>query len=113
VSPPAAPEAFEVVRDGVTLRGEVAGEGPAVLLLHGLTATRRYVVHGSRLLERAGHRVIQFDARGHGESSPAPDRHAYDYELLTADAVASGPPWWGSRWGPRRRSAWPSRTPAA
>ncbi|MGD9572125.1 MAG: alpha/beta hydrolase [Thermoleophilia bacterium] len=88
MSPPAPAEALEVVRDGVTLRGEVAGEGPPVLLLHGLTATRRYVVHGSRLLERAGFRVAQYDARGHGESSPAPERRLYDYDLLAADAVA-------------------------
>ncbi len=88
MSPPQAPEPVEVVHDGVTLRGEVAGEGPGVLLLHGLTATRRYVVHGSRLLERAGFRVAQYDARGHGESSPAADRGAYGYERLAADAVA-------------------------
>ncbi len=30
------------------------GEGPPVVLLHGLTATRRYVVMGSRSLERPG-----------------------------------------------------------
>ena len=41
------------------------------MLLHGLTATRRYVVMGSRSLERSGHRVIAYDARGHGRSSPA------------------------------------------
>ena len=41
------------------------------MLLHGLTATRRYVVMGSRALERSGHGVIAFDARGHGESGPA------------------------------------------
>ena len=37
------------------------------MLLHGLTATRRYVVMGSRALERGGHRVIAYDARGHGD----------------------------------------------
>ena len=47
--------------------------GPPLVLAHGLTATRRYVVHGSRALERAGYRVISYDARGHGESDPAPD----------------------------------------
>jgi pimeloyl-ACP methyl ester carboxylesterase len=66
-------------RDGVSLSGEEAGEGYPVVLLHGLTATRRYVVHGSRALERSGHRVISYDARAHGRSSaaPAPDRYAY------------------------------------
>ena len=77
-----------MVRGDVTLRGEVAGAGPPVLLLHGLTATRRYVVHGSRLLERAGHRVIQYDARAHGESSPASDPATYRYDELAADALA-------------------------
>ncbi len=76
---------FSVTRGGVRLRGEQAGHGPAVLLLHGLTATRRYVVHGSRLLEREGHRVVTYDARGHGASSTAP---AYDYDALIEDALA-------------------------
>ena len=59
-----------------------------MLLLHGLTATRRYVVHGSRAIERAGRRVIAYDARGHGVSSPAGDPAAYRYEELAADALA-------------------------
>jgi pimeloyl-ACP methyl ester carboxylesterase len=59
-----------------------AGEGIAVVLLHGLTATHRYVVMGSRALERSGHRVIAYDARGHGGSDPA---EPYDYPALAAD----------------------------
>ncbi len=79
---------FEVVRDGVTLRGEEAGAGPPIVLLHGLTATRRYVVMGSRLLERRGYRLISYDARGHGESSPAADESAYEYADLVEDLHA-------------------------
>jgi pimeloyl-ACP methyl ester carboxylesterase len=71
----------------VRLDGELAGEGPAIALLHGLTATRRYVVMGSRSLERSGHRVLAYDARGHGRSDPAP-AGAYGYEQLTADLLA-------------------------
>ena len=59
--------------------------GPRSCSLHGLTATRRYVVMGSRSLERSGHRVIAYDARGHGRSSPAPDPAAYGYDELGAD----------------------------
>jgi pimeloyl-ACP methyl ester carboxylesterase len=59
-----------------------AGEGTPVVLLHGLTATNRYVVMGSNALERAGHRVIAYDARGHGASQPG-DR--YDYPRLAGD----------------------------
>jgi pimeloyl-ACP methyl ester carboxylesterase len=55
-----------------------------VVLLHGLTATRRYVVHGSRALERGGHRVIAYDARGHGESDPG---DGYAYPQLAADLL--------------------------
>jgi pimeloyl-ACP methyl ester carboxylesterase len=78
-----------VVRsDGVELAGDEGGEGPPVVLLHGLTATRRYVVMGSGALERGGHRVIAYDARGHGRSSPAPAREAYTYDDLGADLLA-------------------------
>lgn len=80
-------EAVEVGSGGATLALERAGAGPPVLLLHGLSATRRYVVHGSRTIERAGHTVIGYDARGHGESSPAPRRDAYAYDDLIADVV--------------------------
>lgn len=73
---------------GVELAGEEVGEGKPVVLLHGLTATRRYVVMGSRALERAGHRVIAYDARGHGSSSPAPAHDAYTYEDLGHDLIA-------------------------
>jgi pimeloyl-ACP methyl ester carboxylesterase len=74
-----------IERAGVRLAVEEAGEGTPVVLLHGLTATRRYVVMGSRALERSGHRVIAYDARGHGRSSPAPDRASYTYEDLGLD----------------------------
>ena len=70
---------------GVQLAAEEGGEGPTVVLLHGLTATRRYVVMGSKALERSAHWVIAYDARGHGASSPAPDPKAYGYDVLTAD----------------------------
>jgi pimeloyl-ACP methyl ester carboxylesterase len=67
------------------IRGEAAGEGAPIVLCHGITATRRYVHHGSRALERAGHRVIAYDARGHGESDPAPPGEGYGYPWLLGD----------------------------
>ena len=79
------PEPFEVRRDGVTVRGELAGQGPPVVLLHGLSATRRNVVQGSRALVKRGYRLISYDARGHGQSSPAP---SYEYSDLVADLEA-------------------------
>jgi pimeloyl-ACP methyl ester carboxylesterase len=82
------PEPFEVSRGGVTLRGETIGSGPDVILLHGLTATRRYVVMGSKALPRAGYRVTTFDARGHGESGAPGSRAAYEYRDLVDDLAA-------------------------
>jgi len=81
---------FQVLRQipgagTVTLVGEAAGEGPPVVLLHGLSATRRNVVQGSRALIREGYRLIAYDARGHGASSPAP---RYEYGDLVADLAA-------------------------
>lgn len=76
---------FEVERDGLTLRGEQAGEGPPIVLLHGLSATRRYVVQGSRHLIKRGYRLIAYDARGHGASSPG---DSYEYADLVGDLEA-------------------------
>jgi 3-oxoadipate enol-lactonase len=73
---------------GIELAAEESGEGKPVVLLHGLTATRRYVVMGSHALQRSGHRVIAYDARGHGRSAPAPARDAYTYEDLGSDLIA-------------------------
>jgi pimeloyl-ACP methyl ester carboxylesterase len=82
----AAAEAdFFIVGPEPELHGEAGGEGTPIVLCHGITATRRYVVHGSRSLERAGHRVIGYDARGHGESDPAPAGEGYGYPWLVGD----------------------------
>jgi pimeloyl-ACP methyl ester carboxylesterase len=67
------------------LQGEATGEGPPVILCHGITATRRYVLHGSKALPRAGYEVITYDARGHGESDSAPVGEGYGYLELVGD----------------------------
>jgi pimeloyl-ACP methyl ester carboxylesterase len=84
------PEPFQVLRQipgagSILLAGEAAGEGPPVGLLHGLSATRRNVVQGSRHLVRRGYRLIAYDARGHGASDPAP---RYEYGDLVGDLEA-------------------------
>ena len=66
------------------LAGEEGGTGAPVALLHGLTATRRYVVMGSRALERSDHRVVMYDARAHGQSSGGSD---YGYQRLAKDLL--------------------------
>jgi pimeloyl-ACP methyl ester carboxylesterase len=87
------PREFQVLRQipgggSVTLAGEEVGEGTPIVLAHGLSATRRNVVQGSRHLARRGYRLIAYDARGHGASSPAPDPAAYEYSDLVSDLEA-------------------------
>jgi pimeloyl-ACP methyl ester carboxylesterase len=74
-----------VAGESPAIRGEAAGEGSPIVLCHGITATRRYVVHGSRALERGGYRMVSYDARGHGESDPAPAGEGYGYPRLLGD----------------------------
>lgn len=82
------PAPVAVARPGLTLHGEVAGDGPLIVALHGLTAARRYVLHGSRTIERSGYRVVAYDARGHGQSDPAPTPSDYRYADYADDALA-------------------------
>jgi pimeloyl-ACP methyl ester carboxylesterase len=84
------PETFQVQReipdaDDVVIDGEIAGDGPPIVLLHGLSATRRNVVQGSRHLAKRGYRLIAYDARGHGASTAAP---SYSYPELVEDLDA-------------------------
>jgi pimeloyl-ACP methyl ester carboxylesterase len=79
---------FEPV-SGLQLSGDATGDGEPLVLLHGLTATRRNVVQGSRHLLTRGRRLIAYDARGHGRSDPAPHATAYEYADLAADLEAA------------------------
>jgi pimeloyl-ACP methyl ester carboxylesterase len=81
------PSSFAVQSQGLALAGERVGEGPAVVLAHGLTATRRYVLHGSKALPRRGYRLGIYDARGHGESDPGPTG-SYSYDVMSQDLEA-------------------------
>jgi 3-oxoadipate enol-lactonase len=82
------PVELSVERNDQQLAGESIGDGPPIALLHGITATRRYVVHGSKAIARSGHRQISYDARGHGQSQPAPSHGRYSYGELVADLEA-------------------------
>lgn len=58
-----------------------------MLLAHGLTAHRDLVIHGSGALARAGHEVIRYDARAHGESDSGA-AGTRTYERLADDLEA-------------------------
>jgi len=82
------PVQFTLSLDGRALAGETVGDGPPIVLLHGITATRRYVVHGSRTLPRRGYGQVSYDARAHGRSDPAAEQEGYTYAGLVADLEA-------------------------
>ena len=83
------PRPFEARADGGNvLRGEASGAGPVIVQAHGITAVRSYVTHGSKLLQRRGFTAVPYDARGHGESDPAPPGEDYDYAELARDMGA-------------------------
>jgi len=77
-----------VATTGTRLSAQESGGGHPIVLLHGLTATRRYLLMGAQSLQRTDHRVISYDARGHGRSDPAPDPEAYRYAELSDDLEA-------------------------
>lgn len=88
MSPEEPRELEAVAPGGNVLRGSAAGSGPAVVQAHGITAARKYVTHGSRLLERRGFTAVAYDARGHGRSDPAPAGEGYSYDEHAADLGA-------------------------
>ncbi|RKN39147.1 alpha/beta fold hydrolase [Micromonospora endolithica] len=58
-----------VGRDGGRLAYQVHGQGPLVVLAHGMGENRHAYRHLVPLLVEAGHRVAAVDIRGHGRSS--------------------------------------------
>jgi len=75
-------------RGSIVLAGERAGDGRPIVLVHGLSATRRNVVQGSRHLIKRGYTLVSYDARGHGDSEPVVDESAYEYADLVGDLEA-------------------------
>ncbi len=69
-------------KDGVSLRYDRAGGGPAVLLIHGWTCNRSFWERQVQAL-RTRHTVIAVDLRGHGESSHP--RTGYSLGALVRD----------------------------
>lgn len=77
--------------DGTRLAVHCAGEGPPVIMLHGLfsSAQMNWIKwgHGARLAE-AGFRAIMLDFRVHGESEAPRDPAAYPVGVLVRDVAA-------------------------
>jgi non-heme chloroperoxidase len=77
--------------DDSTIAWTEAGSGPALLLIHGFASTwrRNWLEAGwMEALVRAGHQVIAYDQRGHGESEKRYDPEDYAPRRLVEDAIA-------------------------
>ncbi|HUW02914.1 MAG TPA: alpha/beta hydrolase [Acidimicrobiales bacterium] len=60
--------------DGAELAGiDVAGSGPTVVLIHGYAGTRGHWGPVALRLAEAGHRVVAYEQRGHGDSTVGDD----------------------------------------
>jgi pimeloyl-ACP methyl ester carboxylesterase len=76
-----------VMSDGLDLVVEEAGKGPALIFAHGLTGSRvQSLRQVGALADRF--RVIVFDQRGHGQSSPVTDASMYEVNRMAEDTTA-------------------------
>jgi len=74
-------------RSGVNIYYEDHGDGPAILLSHGYSATCR-MWDGQIAVFAPRYRIIVWDMRGHGETDSPEDAEAY-FEALTVDDMAA------------------------
>jgi pimeloyl-ACP methyl ester carboxylesterase len=74
-------------RDGVAIHYEEHGQGPAVLLSHGYSATCR-MWDGQVAALKDRYRVIVWDMRGHGQSDYPTDPAAYSEAATVGDMTA-------------------------
>ncbi len=100
--PSALPSELDVRRSVVAGAGRTGGtpvelavadvgpaHAPAVVLGHGVGSSARFVVaaFGAPLVA-AGFRLVTFDARGHGASTPCPEVADHHLDAYTADLAA-------------------------
>ncbi len=77
----------EAKLNGITINYEVAGDGPAVLLTHGYSATgRMWKPQADALKDR--YRIISWDMRGHGQTESPDDPTQYSEALTIGDMLA-------------------------
>ncbi len=72
--------------NGIRIRYDATGDGPAVLLTHGYSATGRMWAPQIEAL-RDRYRIIAWDMRGHGETGSPDDPAQYSEALTMAEMV--------------------------
>jgi pimeloyl-ACP methyl ester carboxylesterase len=74
-------------RDGVKIYYEVHGDGPAILLTHGYSATSQMWQGQVEALSK-DHKLVIWDMRGHGRSDSPDDLSEYSEAKTVADMAA-------------------------
>jgi pimeloyl-ACP methyl ester carboxylesterase len=74
--------------NGIAMNVLIAGQGPAVLLVHGYPDTHRVWRKQIPMLVEAGFQVIAPDTRGCGATTISTDRASYRVDSLVADMIA-------------------------
>jgi pimeloyl-ACP methyl ester carboxylesterase len=79
--------------DGATLSYDLRdGDGPLVVVLHGVGSSRASEDSSGYLdwspIARAGRRLVRYDARGHGRSTGRPEPGDYTWQHLAGDLIA-------------------------
>jgi len=81
--PPGTPHTFD--SNGVPISFVDSGRGSPVVLIHGFTGSAARHFDGTGVvaaIERAGHRVVALDCRGHGRSGKPLDSARYGLEMV-------------------------------
>ncbi len=73
--------------NGLRMHYVSAGDGPAVILMHGFPDTHEIWRHQIPALARAGYRVIAPDMRGYGKTDAPESTGAYAIRFLCADII--------------------------
>lgn len=92
--------------DGAKIYYEAFGEGPVIVLLHGLGSDRSSWQNSGFVDQLSGYRLILVDARGHGDSDGPGIPEAYamsrfvdDLESIVLKESDSPPTFWGYSMG--------------
>src|SRR5882757_4307458 len=82
---------YVTASDGTDIAYDCMGEGSPVVLIHGFGANRGITwanTNWYQTLQRAGHKLIAIDCRGHGESEKPHDPADYHEGRMAMDVIA-------------------------
>jgi pimeloyl-ACP methyl ester carboxylesterase len=75
--------------DGVRIHYEVKGDGPPLVLQHGLSSNMsRWSAAGFVDALKSDYKIMLIDARGHGDSDKPYDADVYDRKIMASDVIA-------------------------